>query len=152
MRNLIIGIDSDVDKNGVAIYNQDNGNFEVCSLSFFGLFDYLKDMDFHVKLVVIEAGWMNAGNYHKKSKFTAANNANIGQRVGANFEVSKKIAEMCGYLQIPYKEINPLLKHWKGPDKKITSKEFNNVSGITCRTNQEERDAGLICLAYKNTK
>lgn len=152
MRNLIIGIDPDCNKSGVAVINQDTGTMFVATDRFFELYYRLMNVRFAVKLVVIEAGWMNKSNYHSRGKFSAAMNAKIGEKVGANFETSKKIAEMCQYLEIPYREIKPLPKNWVGPDKKITSVEFNKITKMTCRTNQEERDAGLIALAYRNTK
>lgn len=97
-------------------------------------------------MVYIEAGWLN-----KKSNFRhvkgAGMNANIGKKVGANHEIGKKLVEMCEYLGIPCTEVRPLRKIWKGPDGKITHEEFNKQAKTNFkRTNQEERDAGLILL------
>lgn len=152
MMNLIIGIDPDVDTSGVATLNQATGNIELTTLKFFDLFEYLQSHKEEVKVIVIEAGWLNKGNWHKLRKGNASINAKIGERTGANAEVAKKLAEMCEHLKLPFKEIKPLLKHWIGPDKKITAAEFEKITGMKGRTNQEMRDAGLIALAYRKTK
>lgn len=151
-RKLIIGIDPDVDQSGVATFDQQTKDLSVANLKFFELFDYLSEHQQTIKLVVVEAGWMNSGNWHKVRRGSASINAKIGERTGANFEVSKKISEMCDHLKIPFKEIKPLLKTWNGPDKKITAAEFEKQTGMKGRTNQEMRDAGLIALAYRKTK
>ena len=54
----------------------------------------------------------------------------------------------------------PLAKIWRGTDRKITHEEFVEVCkkhGLTIdkrhlnRTNQEERDAGLLAIHHLNT-
>ena len=67
----IIGIDPDVDKSGVAELHTPTGRLEATTLCFPDLMDYLR----HIKanfsdkgekvLVIVEAGWMNATNWHK---------------------------------------------------------------------------------------
>ncbi|KAA5532679.1 hypothetical protein F0919_18025 [Taibaiella lutea] len=151
MKTLIIGIDPDVDASGVATINQVTNELELTCLKFFELYKYLTEHKDNIKLVVIEAGWLNKGNWHK-IRGTANINAKIGERTGANFEVAKKISEMCDHLKVPFKEIKPLLKVWKGPDRKITAQEFEKQTGLKGRTNQEMRDAGLIALAYRKMK
>lgn len=150
-KNLIIGIDPDVYKNGVAIYNQEEQVLRLRCLKFFDLYQYLWNNQESIKLVIIEAGYLNKGNWHKV-KGSPSINSKIGERTGANFEVSKKIVEMCDFLNIPFKEIKPLSKIWKGANKKVTAEEFEKITGIKGRTNQEMRDAGLIALTYKDAK
>jgi hypothetical protein len=44
--------------------------------------------------------------------------------------------------------MKPLKKNWKGKDGKITHKELALFTGLTGRTNQEARDAGLIAWIF----
>ena len=99
---ILIGIDPDVEKSGVAYYESDTKKLELSNLTFFQLFDYLQHVernkaDLDEVTVVIEAGWLNKSNWHV-THGTANINAQIGQRTGANHEVGRKIVEMCKYI------------------------------------------------------
>lgn len=146
---LIIGIDSDVKKSGVAVLN--GKELLLNNLAFFDLRDFLVREKENIRIVKVEAGYLN-----KKSNFRGAKNirtaARIGKNVGACNEVAKKIVEMCNHYGLPVKEVKPFKKVWKGKDGKITHEElkgqlkFRGIRQIVGRTNQEERDAALICL------
>jgi len=142
---MVIAIDPDVNKSGVAVL--DCGKLSLYSLRFFELFDLLKFyVPGHVSMIYIEAGWLNEKSNFRVMKGSGVN-ARIGAKVGANHETGKKIVEMCVYLGIPFTEVKPLKKIWKGPDGKITHEEFNKqAKTIFKKTNQEERDAGLILI------
>ena len=130
-----IGIDADVEKNGVAMKN--GKVIELYNMSFFKLFDYLqtfqgaKDVE-----VYVECGFLNKSNWHKVNGSNAIN-AQIGQRTGANHEVSKKICEMCEYLGLIYHKVKPTRS-------KVNSEFFRQITGITQRTNQENRDSLML--------
>jgi len=144
-KDLIIGIDPDVEKNGVACYKPTGKLLEVSNLTFFELFDFLNFSKENVKHVVIEGGWLIAkSNFHnERSGVRVA--ARIGNNTGSNHETGRKIVEMCEYLQIPHRIIKPLKKCWKGKDGKITHEEFVRLTGIIAkRSNQEQRDAALL--------
>jgi len=130
---IIIGIDPDVDKSGVAT----NEKF-LTNLTFFELFDFLSlNKKAHNQMVVyIECGFLNKGNWHKTNGSNSVN-AQIGQRTGANHEVAKKIVEMCRYLGIEYYEIKPT-------KSKVNSEFFKQITKIDKRTNQEQRDAYML--------
>lgn len=130
---IIIGIDPDVDKSGVAT----NEKF-LTNLTFFELFDFLSlNKKAHNQMVVyIECGFLNKGNWHKTNGSNSVN-AQIGQRTGANHEVAKKIIEMCRYLGIEYYEIKPT-------KSKVNSEFFKQITKIDKRTNQEQRDAYML--------
>lgn len=134
---FLIGIDPDVDKNGVAII--DGANVTIDNLTFFKLFDYLKFYKEKERkpIVYVECGFLNKSNWHKKAGKSAAFNAKIGEYTGANFETAKKICEMCEYLNIPYHKIKPT-------NKKIDSDLFKQLTGVKFRTNQEQRDAFML--------
>jgi hypothetical protein len=135
MGNTLIGIDPDVSKSGVCLYNSKT-NFTLLKLSYFELFDLLKNTKGNTK-VYIEAGWLNKSNWHKVSSGSSAINANIGLRTGANHEAGRKIVEMCEYLKLEYLLIKPTRS-------KINSDTFNKITGFKKRTNQEVRDAAML--------
>jgi len=144
--HLIVGIDPDVTKSGVAVKYPD-GRWELSNLTFFELFDYLQFDKANIKEVVVEASWLISHNWHASKGGSAAINANIGARTGANHETGRKIVEMCAYLGIPCRERKPLKKIWKGPDGKITHAEFVKLLNLSLkRTNSEMRDAALLII------
>jgi hypothetical protein len=139
---MIMGIDPDVNKSGVAI--KEDGKYVLYSLSFWDLFEFLSQARPHK--VIIEGGWLN-----EKSNFRAGkgNNvsARIGKNVGSNHEVGRKIVEMCNYLRLDYDIVRPLQKIWKGRDGKITHEEMVKHFKLNIkRSNQEERDALLLII------
>lgn len=151
--NVIIGIDPDVDASGVGIVDLANKTVSKNQLAMPHLIAFLRNID--NPLVIIEAGWMNHGNYHLRNKgqFHASK---IGEQIGRNHEVSKIIGEFCEYYGIPYQFVKPLTKHWKGKDGKITHEELMDIiegSGLhmdKCRTNQETRDAIWLAMVHSN--
>lgn len=146
-----IGIDPDSSKIGVAILDTDTQELQVQSLPFFQLFDLLSNLKDQIKIVKIEAGWLNKkANFHlAKTKAIAEK---IGNDVGRNAETGRKIIEMCEYLNLPHQTIKPLQKKWKTPTGKISHlllKELLALKGIKFnkpKTNQDERDAILIAF------
>tara|TARA_R110002012_G_scaffold321174_1_gene547892 strand:+ start:3164 stop:3610 length:447 start_codon:yes stop_codon:yes gene_type:complete len=142
---ILIGIDPDIDKSGVAIDNC--STITLCILRFFNLFDMfkeLKSLDIPM-LVVVEGGWLNKGNWHKKKEGSAALNAKIGSHTGANHEVGRKIVEMLEYLEISHKVVRPT-------KSKVNAKLFKMITGINKRTNQEQRDAYMLIHNLKIKK
>lgn len=136
--NIFIGIDPDVEKNGVAYYESLTKKLELSNLSFFELLDYLEFVASQDKpMVVIEAGWLNKSNWHAKKNGSSALNAKIGSRTGANHETGKKIVEMCEYLELPYKLVKPT-------KTKVNAETFKNITKTIGRTNQEVRDAAMM--------
>jgi hypothetical protein len=140
MKKLFIGIDPDTSKNGVAFWYKESQKLELENLTFFKLFDAIKELNRHYSItVVIDAGWLNKSNFHVVG--TNKNvNGKIGERVGANHETGKKIAEMCQYFCIDY-----ILN--KPTKSKVNKETFEKITGYKGRTNQETRDAGM--LVYK---
>lgn len=141
INDVFIGIDPDVEKSGVAY--KEGELIELSNLSFFELYDYFlyvkqsQVITMQKVLVVVEGGWLNKSNWHKSEKGSAALNAKIGSRTGANHETGKKIVEMLDYLDIPYKVTKPTRK-------KVKAKEFKNLTNVMGRTNQEQRDAFML--------
>ena len=59
-----------------------------------------------------------------------------------------KLNDMCEHYGIEVMAHAPLRKCWQGKDGKITHEELAYFTGITGRTNQDERDAGLLAWNY----
>lgn len=137
MKKLLIGIDPDVYKSGVAFL--EGNNLKLQNLTFFELFEMLKFYkEREIKpIVYIECGYLNKSNWHKKNIYSVAMNSKIGERTGANIETAKKICEMCEYLNIPHVKVKPTAT-------KKDSEFFKKLTGITARTNQEQRDAFML--------
>ena len=147
---FVIGIDPDVDKNGVAIVERTTRRLEATSLPFAKLIDYLRwckereQEGDNVFIVHIEAGWLNQSNWHTRWGESVSQSAAKGRSQGRNEQVSRLIGEMCSHMDIPYRFIKPYTKCWQGRDRKITHEELASFTGIMGQTNQEARDAALI--------
>lgn len=137
MNKLFIGVDPDVNKNGVGFYYKDRKKLALENLTFFELFDAIKQLKVRYNItVIIDAGWLNKSNFHVIG--TNKNvNGKIGERVGANHETGRKIAEMCDYLGVAYELHRPTRS-------KVNKEVFEQITGYKGRTNQETRDAGLL--------
>ena len=132
----LIGIDPDTEKSGVAVKSDE---LKLFNMSFFELYDFLttfKPETENVK-VYIECGFLNGGNRHKVFGGSLALNSKIGERIGANHEVAKKICEMCEHIQIEFIQVRPT-------KTKTNSDYFKKITGYNKKTNQEQRDACLL--------
>lgn len=137
-KKILIGIDPDVTKSGVATSDK-----VLMNLTFFELFDFLKAYKkTNLELeVYVECGFLNKSNWHKTNGSNSIN-AQIGQRTGANHEVAKKICEMCEFLEIKYHKIKPTRS-------KVNADFFKKITKIDKRTNQEQRDAYMLIHGLK---
>lgn len=171
-QGLIVAIDPDIGKNGVAIISRSHRTCELYSLTFPEVIDKVRGL-FGQEVskecyrlaepaetpidVIVEAGWLNKGNWHvtesrngKRSPSAWA--AAVGKSDGECSAVSKKLLECFQYYGIEARPLKPLLKCWKGKDRKITQPELRQemelyrVNFPYNKTNQETRDAALIAL------
>lgn len=145
----IIGVDPDSEASGVAVVDVQTRHVTAHTLAFPECMEYLRHTaakaDHQPVLVVVEAGWLNAGNWHLGRYASPQKCSAMGVSVGRNQETGRKILEMLRYYGIPCEARKPLVKCWKGKDRKITHEEIREVTGISAgRTNQEERDAILL--------
>lgn len=149
----IVAIDPDADKSGVATLRTTDKQIEVKTETFPKLvqyFSFLKTMaETESVIVLVEAGWLNQSNWHLNSRDSKAVAAAKGNAVGRNHETGRKLIEMAKYFGLEVQEVRPLKKCWKGPEGKITHDEISYfIEGLPNRTNQECRDAALICWNY----
>jgi len=142
---VLIGIDPDTNKNGVAKWSPLTKELDLHSFTFFELFDFL-NIQYPGTIVIIEAGWMNQkSNYHlskwakeKKDDDSKDYGESIAKKVGACHEVGRKIVEMCEYLGIKYELVVPDNKRHK-----VKAEYFERLTGIK-RSNQDTRDAAML--------
>ena len=152
--DTVIGIDPDVDRNGEALLDCNTHALEIQTLTFPDLLDYLLYQKRQAEItarnvtVIVEAGWLNRGNWHIGRGQTIRAAAKTGQNTGRNEQVSRIIGQMCERYGLRYEFIRPLRKVWKGKDGKITHEELAYFTGISGHTNQEGRDAALLAWEY----
>lgn len=149
--DMIIGIDPDKDKSGVAVLSFAKGlSLQLTNLTFPKLLDFLQKEKGKAGenglCVVVEAGWaVKKSNFHNAQGFRAQK---IAKDVGANHETGRKIVEMCRHYGIEVTERTPLRKCWRGRDGKITAEELEAFTGYGRRSNQDARDAALIAWTF----
>lgn len=136
---LIIGIDPDLEKSGVAVLGQ---SFELKNLTFAETVELFRSHQDQIKKVVIEAGWQN-----KKSNFRSGHSKRVSEqisrRVGLNHATGKLLVEMAESLGLAVVLVRPT-------KTKKNSEEFNRITGWQGRTNQEQRDAGMLIWGMKS--
>ena len=150
MSTIYIGIDPDVEKNGVALLDVETRKLSIRQLPFAQTVEYCRGQYRSLELkdgfkVIIEAGWLNRGNWHL-SRWDGRNGAAAkGVDQGRNEQTSRLLGEMMDFYNIPYEFKRPLFKCWAGKDRKITTAELESITGQKIgRINQEGRDAALL--------
>ena len=141
MGNIIIGIDPDCERSGVAIKDLSNGNVKLMDLSFLGLYEELSFAPQTIKKVYIECGFLNKGNFHLSAIKSVRAAAEIGNRTGRNQETARKICELMEWRGIPYEMVKPTQA------KITTQKAFKALTGIDSpkgKYAQDMRDAYML--------
>ena len=152
----IIAIDPDVGKSGVAFLHTSTKQLEVSSFTIDQLLDYFEYIKEQQKktnesvVIVVEASWNTTHNHHLSSKHTLQSASKTGYNIGRNHQQGMVICEISKKMGFEVVEQPPLRKYWKGVNGKITHEELSYFTGLTGRTNQEERDAALIAWNYAN--
>lgn len=147
-----IGIDPDVAKSGVAVLNKQTRNIELFSLTLPELMAKLIKLKSEGinAVVIVEAGWLNKGNWHIRFHDNRGQAAMKGYQVGRNHEAGKKIIEVATFFGYPIQEQKPLRKCWQGADRKITAEELALFTGYNKRSTQDARDAALLAWNAAN--
>jgi hypothetical protein len=129
---IFIGIDPDLEKCGVAVWDKLDKSIETYSFNVAELIEELK-MYIAPIHVVLEAGWLiKKSNWHGKN----GNVANrIAKNVGENHASGKIIEQFLIKMGISYELVKP-----KG---KINADMFAKITGIK-RSNQDVRDAVML--------
>jgi hypothetical protein len=147
-----IGIDPDVDKSGFAFLERETGYLYLESLTFPQIMNRLVQIKASGKTaqVVVEAGWLNKGNWHIKYHDNKGQATAKGYDVGRNHETGRKIIDVAKFFGYDVVEQRPLKKCWKGKDGKITQEELESFTGFANRSNQDARDAALLAWHAAN--
>lgn len=145
MASIVIGIDPDSKKHGVAIY-KDGVLHDLLMNDLMSLMDTLstnqKAIDFDSSIVVhMEnvCGVSNSGFHHKRTDSVAVRSKkseNVGQCKQAQIEVER----LCEYLSIKVVK-HKISKQWKNQDGK---KVFERLTGWTGRSNEDSRSAAYF--------
>lgn len=135
---MIIGIDPDLIKSGVAILGD---SLELKTLTFAETVELFRTQQDQIKKVVIEAGWLN-----KKANFRTSHSKlvseQISKRVGENHATGKLLVEMAKSFNLNVVEVRPTRT-------KKNAEEFRRITGYMGRTNPEVRDAGMLIWGMK---
>lgn len=112
--DILIGIDPDSKKSGVAIYVKQTGDYQLFNFTFFDLFECLV---FHASnyenvLVKLESGWLNKSNWHVNKNQSNAVSGIIGKKTGLNHQTGILIEQMCQYINIEYRLVKPTTAKW----------------------------------------
>lgn len=149
--DIIIGIDPDTHQSGVARLDVLPRKATATHLPFHLLMDYIMDVKEVARLrsqhlvIVVESSWHDSHNWHLNWKDSKAVAAKKGYAVGAMHQVGKLLVEMLEHNGLEVHEVRPLVKCWKGHDRKITHEEMTEICRWDKkRSNQEERDAMLL--------
>ena len=157
-KDIIIGIDPDIDKSGLAVLAPNEKQIVVYDLTLPQMVDFFRECKETYEangtsyVVVVEASYLIQANWHLQWNDSKNKAAAKGKQVGRNHEIGRQIVEFCKHMHIPYEEKKPLVKCWSGKDGKITQDELNlllggmGIKAISGKTNQEKRDAALLAL------
>jgi hypothetical protein len=134
---LYIGIDPDIDKSGLCVYDRyADDKMQLFTASFFDVLQTIEEWNSRRRTIVkLEAGWLN-----KKSNWHGGK-ANVAQKiaknVGENHATGKLIEQYCIRNNYQYKLIVP-------KKSKVDAVMFKKLTGYERRTNQELRDAAML--------
>lgn len=135
---IYVGIDPDLIKSGVGLWESRSKHLSICALTFFDLMEYIQvQKRFDPQLIVfLEAGWKNkVSNFHGGANKRISDS--IARKVGENHAVGKLIEQFLIKEKIEYHLITPTSRKWSAED-------FKRITGNTTRTNSEMRDAARL--------
>ena len=106
--DYVVGVDPDNLKNGVSLLEVETKRVNLYEFTFSDTLDYLlslkRQMEIKGKrfIVVIEAGWLNKGNWHLCPSDSKAVAAAKGRNTGMNHQTGILLCELCEHYQIPH--------------------------------------------------
>jgi len=131
-----LGIDGDVDKSGVALWNGKEFEF-IGNKSFWELIDYIAELSSRCELkIILEAGFLNKkSNFHWVKSRAAAEK--ISKNVGQNEMIAKLVNEYCILNDIAIELVRPAKRKWDAAT-------FMLLTGQRQGYNQDARDAARL--------
>ena len=136
---LVVGIDPDMDKNGVALV-RDGRIVEMYAMNFFKLQAFI---DANPNAVfVVEHVEANLPVFNRR--LTVKKNLKVAQDVGRVKGVARLIANYLEEKDCRFLQVKPLTGRFKVAKKKADV--FNLMTGWTGTSNADKRDAALLAL------
>ncbi|MBN2776808.1 MAG: hypothetical protein JXR36_04155 [Bacteroidales bacterium] len=133
-KDIYIGIDPDISKSGVAIYNAENGEMYLKTMDFFNLMNYILVNSKNI-IVCIESGYLNRKvNFHRNSSKHVAEK--IAMATGVNHAVGILLYQLCEKNNIDVIRYVP-----KKGQAKMSADDMSNIVGTKIKSNPETRDA-----------
>lgn len=166
---LLFGIDPDTEASGWAVVNLNDRSVHLETISFLRVLDQLNFFEALCSLhehrgdkecayrFVLEDIWSTTHNWHASPRDNHRVVAKKGYSLGRCAMVGELLRDAIHEKGFPLICQKPLLKHWRGPDGKITHSEilevcrYHNLTlpkSKQARTNQEERDALLLAIHH----
>ena len=142
---MIIGIDPDSDKHGVAIY-KDGALHDLLMNDLMDLMDTLKTnqskIDFNSTIVVHIENVLgnNTSSFNHSSRFSKGVNSKISEKVGMCKQAQSEVEKLCKHLGIEVVR-HRVSKQWKSGASKDT---FKRVTGWAGRSNEDSRSAAYF--------
>lgn len=150
----IVGIDPDVSASGLAVLDCSRREFQkVGSYPFPEIVDALAllaaDKAAGQEVTVVLEDSDLSTNWHMSPRDSKAVAAAKGRSVGMCHATARHLKECAENFGLEVVGCRPLLKVWKGKDRKITHEEAAQfMKGLPAKSNQEGRDAALLAWAY----
>lgn len=142
-RRLVVGIDPDLVKSGVAI-TRAGGLVHMDALSFPELLEFVRELLPEQPVVIVEEVEADKTTYHRPGT-NARQHGRIAQNVGQVKGVKRVLVECLKSMGVDVVLVKPL----RGPVKNRAKKDadyFNKVTGWKGRTNEDKRDAAMLAL------
>ncbi|WP_163370956.1 hypothetical protein [Endozoicomonas acroporae] len=136
---LVVGIDPDMDKNGVALVS-DGQITELHGMSFFQLQSFIDA--YPDAVYVVEDVEANLPVFNRQ--LTVRKNLKVAQDVGRVKGVARLIADYLAAKDCRFIKVKPLTGRFKVAKKKADV--FNRMTGWTGSSNADKRDAALLAL------
>lgn len=135
--HIHIGIDPDVEKSGIAVWDSELKQFDfIQRLTFWQIIDVIDAYSEPIE-VVIEAGWLSKkSNWHGNTKQSKQVGETIAKNVGRNHQIGILLEQYC-----KLSNIRCLLMPPRG---KVIESTFVNLTKWDSKTNQDERDAAML--------
>ena len=142
MNKIVLGVDPDSSKHGIAIYQ--NGKLLILkSMTTMELADWIAGAPVHPDFITIHiedvCGVSNSG-FHVRSKDPLPVKLKKAENVGMCKQAQREVQFMAKYLGIKVVK-HPISKRWKSQAEK---KIFEKVTGWTGRSNEDTRSAALF--------
>jgi len=147
----IVGIDPDLKKTGIAIWDVQQKKFIYwCAVPFIEIAPIIKQFcDEATAEIILEAPWLNKKANFRKGSFSKRVSDSISKKVGQNHAVAKMISEVLQGIGWSVIEKKPLVKGLfkkKGCWTVIGRKFIEMNSGVQSRINDEIRDAMYLII------